>query len=719
MTFAASPSEPIIRLASSDTELILQAAIGDSPRVLYFGPTIKGANAGDLMRLSTTQKALGAPDINVPPSLSLEAGLGVNAPFGLEAHRDGGDWALKFRVAAVEWVNSHSVRLHCEDTLHGVELVYALSAVGQGGCFAVSTSITNRHDLPLSLDWLASVVLPLPQGLQEFIGFSGRWSQEFQTEQFTLSSGSYVRDNRAGRTSHESPPFLIAKTATTSEYQGACLGLHLGWSGNHRLRLDRHNNGAIYAQMGALFFPGEMRLGKGAAYTTPTLYMAQTHEGLNALSQIFHGVVGDNILDKRTQNKPRPVHYNTWEAVYFDHSEARLMALADRAADIGAERFVLDDGWFGGRRHDAAGLGDWVVSTDVYPDGLEPLADHVRAVGMEFGLWFEPEMVNPDSDLFRAHPDWVLGVAGVETIPYRNQYILDLTRPEVCGYLFGRIETLVKALGVGYIKWDMNRDNSHPGGQDGRSIANAQTLAVYGLIARLRDAFPELEIESCSSGGGRADFEILRHTDRVWTSDNNDAMDRQTIQRGASHFFPLKVTGSHVGPKTCHITGRVFDMKMRVASAIFGHMGIEADLSLETDADLQTLKAGVSLYKTHRALLHSGDFYRLETPSYLNAVGVVAKDKHEALVSCVKTAHHKGILPYKLQFVGLNSSSTYRVRLVWPEISPALTSPSIIDVAGLCGDGLIVSGDALMLFGMQLPLTFLDVGLIFHLEVET
>eukprot|EP00903_Cladosiphon_okamuranus_P002613 g2611.t1 len=340
-------------------------------------------------------------------------------------------------------------------------------------------------------------------------------------------------------------------------------------------------------------------------------------------------------MDGRIDRKKRPIHYNTWEAVYFDHDHETLFNLANKAAEVGAERFILDDGWFGSRRNDKAGLGDWWPSKDVYPDGLGPLIKHVTDLGMEFGLWFEPEMVNPDSELYREHPDWILHAEGVEQVPFRSQFVLDLTRPEVSDYLFDHMHKLLSEHEISYVKWDMNRDVHHPGSR-GRPAIHQQTRALYALIERLREAHPDLEIESCSSGGARADYGILRRTDRIWTSDSNDALDRQRIQRGASHFFPLEIMGAHVGPETCHITGRRLSMEMRVATALFGHMGMELNLLEEAPANLEVLKAGLALHKQHRDLIHSGDFHRLDTPDHVNAIGVVAKDRSEALFSWQK-----------------------------------------------------------------------------------
>jgi alpha-galactosidase len=422
------------------------------------------------------------------------------------------------------------------------------------------------------------------------------------------------------------------------------------------------------------------------------------------------------LLTPAMKAKPRPVHYNSWEAVYFDHDIETLKAIASRAAAIGVERFVLDDGWFGSRRDDRSGLGDWTVSADVYPDGLAPLVDHVTGLGMEMGLWFEPEMVNPDSDLFRAHPDWVLGVEGVPQVHARNQLVLDIARPEVSEYLFGRIDAILSEHAISYIKWDMNRDINHPGGADGRARAYAQISALYALLQRIRLKHPGVEIESCASGGGRIDYGMLAHSDRVWTSDSNDAIDRQAIQRGANYFLPLEVLGGHVGPRQCHITGRTLPMAMRAATALFGHMGLELNLLTEPETELEELKAAIALYKGHRGLLHSGRFYRLDGPPHVNSIGVVSKDGREALFSHALLASEPNILPDRLRLAGLDPALEYRVRLIWPEGWKAVHPPSISETLDLAGEGAVFAAEALMKLGLQLPLARPETVLLFKLD---
>mgnify|MGYP001951126429 CR=1 FL=1 len=348
---------------------------------------------------------------------------------------------------------------------------------------------------------------------------------------------------------------------------------------------------------------------------------------------------------------------------------------------------------------------------------LGPIVEHVTGLGMEFGLWVEPEMVNPDSDLYRNHPDWALVTEGYEPVLGRNQLVLDLGHPDAFAHILGQLDALLRDHDIAYVKWDMNRDTNYPGSA-GRGAMHKQTLAVYRLMEKLRDSHPALEIESCSSGGGRADFGILRYTDRFWTSDNNDARQRQDIQRGASWFFPLHIMGSHVGPKRCHVTGRRFTMEYRVATAIFGHMGMELDLRAEKDSDLEVLKAGIALHKQHRDLIHGGKFVRLASPDNTNLIGCVAKTREEALYSFAVTDIEPKTLPDRIKLGGLDAARRYRIRLVWPHYNPSISTPSIVDSAELNGAGSVFSGAALMQYGIQPPLTYPDTCLIYHLEAE-
>ena len=707
-----------IRFDAGETTLILACATGTPPHVAYWGRGL-GAHVSiaDLVPLTARQGGPGSTDVAIAASLAMEPGLGLLGPCGFAAHRDGRDWGSRFDVVSVTQ-NAGSAALVCRDPRTRLRLDYAIAVDPRSGVLTIGTTLTNEGNGILDLGEMATACLPIPQPMTDIIGFSGRWTDEFRRERLARFSGGYIRENRRGRTSHDSFPVVVLCAPATNETMGEAFGLHLAWSGNHRLRVDTLNDGRVFASLGALLLPGEIRLQPGESYWSPDIIAAYSANGLSALSRHFHHHVRTKILRSATRAKPRPVHYNTWEAVWFAHDVGKLKDLATRAAAIGVERFVLDDGWFGGRRHDRAGLGDWTVSDAVYPDGLKPLVDHVTSLGMEMGLWFEPEMVNPDSDLYRAHPDWVLRIEGVEQIPFRNQLVLDISRPEVAQYLFERIDAILRDHTIGYIKWDMNRDLNHPGDAQGRPRAHEQVEALYALIDRIRAAHPQVEIESCSSGGARADMGILAHTDRVWTSDSNDALDRQGIQRGASFLLPLDVLGTHVGPSQCHQTGRKLSMGMRAGTALIGHMGVELNLLTEPESDLSKLKAAISLHKQHRALIHNGDFQRLDTPNYLVVVGVVAPDKTEAVWSVAFMKGHDATLPDRVYPTGLDENARYRVRLIWPQGWRSLSSPSIVEVLDLLGDGAVLSGEALMTAGMQLPLAMPQTVLLFHFESE-
>ncbi len=718
ISFSAGTSQSnFVSLQTASSQLVLDVSQGHRPSILYWGKALKQTTPEELAALSVRQWAHGGPEIDIGASLSNELGAGMAGPSGFIAGRQGADWATIFTVTDVHQENDSSLRIICEDANTQIRAIYELSLCPETHVLEATTRIENLSQCPVTIDWCAALCVPLNRRLTRLMGFTGRWASEFQLQEIPAFRGSYVRENKSGRTSHDNFPGLIAMANDASEKSGSASGFHLGWSGNSCVRVDRHTDGRSFAQMGELFFPSEMELAEGESYTSPTLFAAWSSNGLNELSQQFQNHLLHKVMDGRAKACRRPVHYNTWEAVYFDHSEQILMALAEKAAAVGAERFVLDDGWFGSRRSDASGLGDWYVSTDVYPNGLAPLAKKVRELGMEFGIWFEPEMVNPDSDLYRAHPDWILEAAGVAQVPSRQQYTLDLTRKEVSDYLFDRMSAIIHDLNVAYIKWDMNRDIHHPGSA-GRGAIHRQTHAVYALMRRLRDEHPSLEIESCASGGARTDYGVLSHTDRIWTSDNNDAHDRQRIQRGASYFFPLSVMGAHVGPKRCHITGRTFTMAYRAATAFFGHMGMELNLLDESPEDLSILQDAIALYKRHRNLLHNGDFYRLDSSDYLNMIGVVAKDKSEALFSCAKISEHKSILPGRFRFAGLDPAKRYRMRLIWPQGTISVTSPSIVDTAQLGAAGRVFSGEALLEHGAQLPLMHPDTCLIYHFAAE-
>ena len=453
------------------------------------------------------------------------------------------------------------------------------------------------------------------------------------------------------------------------------------------------------AARGTLLLPGEISLAEGETYATPWVFFAASRAGLDGLAAQFHGYLRSLPAHPRT---PRPVNLNVWEAVYFRHDFPALAQLADIAAGIGVERYVLDDGWFTGRRSDRAGLGDWQVDEAVWPGGLHRLADHVRARGMQFGLWFEPEMVNPDSELYRAHPDWILSAGGRVPPLQRHQLVLDLTRPEVADYLFDRISALLSEYPISYVKWDCNRDviDAGSGLRAAVPAAHAQTLAVYALVDRLRRRHPEVEWESCAAGGGRIDLAILERFERVWTSDMTDALARQSIQRWTGQLVPPEYLGAHVSAPFSHQTGRYMPLSLRCATALFGHLGIEWDITQASDEELDKLAAWIELYKRHRGLIHSGRMIRLDTvddTAWMH--GVVAADQSAALLCYVQLAGPNSDQTADMRIPGLDPARRYRATEV-------TLGERLLHRAGLAADqtpGVQVSGAALAEIGLAIP----------------
>ncbi len=702
---AAANPPLFVRLDGERVTLVIGLGSG-VPVALYWGPRLAdGIDLEQLQALAARAEAPASPYPEPPWALTPQSGQGWSGRPGLAAHRDGHGWATLALLYNVDTSLPGRLLLEAGDDTNGIVLSHELQI--DGDILIAGTWLRNTGDTPLAVEWVAAPMLPIPGHATDIIGFEGRWAGEFQTVRHPRHTGTWLRENRRGRTSHDAFPAVILADAATTESSGQAWGWHLGWSGNHRIAVETLADGRAAVAMEALYLPGEIRLAPGEAITTPPLYASVSEHGFSGLSQAFHAYLRSRPQHARLTAKPRPVHYNSWEAVYFDHDPEVLTDLASRAAAVGAERFVLDDGWFKGRRSDRAGLGDWTVDPTVYPHGLTPLVDHVRGLGMEFGLWVEPEMVNPDSDLYRAHPDWVLTAPPAPQHDFRHQLVLDFGRRDVRDHLFAAIDALLRDHPIAYLKWDMNRDLSHPGGTDGRAGARAHVLGVYDVLDRLRVAHPHVEIESCASGGGRADYGILARTDRIWTSDSNDALDRLTIQRGFSHFFPAELMGSHVGPRRCHITGRVLPMALRVATALFGHMGMEMDLREMDARETETLTAGVALHKRHRDLIHSGDLVRIDTGADANAFAIVAADRSEALVSYTQVTQPVAVFAPMLRLEGLDPAQNYAVSLEWPIKQNATEMPPLG----------VFSGALLGRIGLQMPRLRPASAMILQLKV--
>lgn len=558
-------------------------------------------------------------------------------------------------------------------------------------------------------------LLPVPDYVTDVLDFAGRWANEAQPQRRELSQGTWLREQRRGRTGADTPLVLCAGTTGFGTRHGEVWGIHLGWSGDQRYFAQRLNSGATLVGVGEVLAPGEVILGPGEKVTTPWAYGAYSHEGLDGVSARFHSLVRRGPAYPK---KPRPLVLNIWEAVTFGHSFSRIAELAELAAEVGVERFVIDDGWFGSRRDDTSGLGDWYVSKDVWPEGLGPIVEHVRSLGMDFGLWFEPEMVNLDSELARAHPEWVLGTPGRMPPAQRHQQVLDVSIPEAFEYLVEAMSALVDEYGIDFIKWDHNRDIADPvhrsGPKAGRPALRDLTLATYRLIDTLRARFPSLEIESCSSGGARVDLGILARTQRVWASDCIDPIERARIVPGLATLVPLEMIGSHVASPRSQTTGRYHDLALRLIVALFGHQGIEWDISTASPEERKGLAEWAGLVKRFRPLIHSGELVRAERPRDpgTSLFGVVAQDRSEGLFALVRSETSPYWGSTALRLAGLDPGARYKLRrIAVPGEGAAVHGPG-----PLLGEEVRLGGQALMVAGVHVPFLQPEQASLWHLE---
>jgi len=646
-----------LRLESATTDVIIKTH--PFAEIIYWGPHLQHFSAQDAQSL-IRPVANGRLDVDSPVTLMAESGHGLFGSPGLEGHRNGLDGSPIFTTVDVQH-NGQSLTLISEDEVAGLRLTSELH-LDVSGVLQVRHGLTNLADSAWQVNRLA-VTLPVAEYARDVMAFHGRWIREFQPHRVTLEHDSFVIENRRGRTSHEHFPALMTGSRNFSESQGSVWGVHLGWSGNHRLRAEVKTDGRRYVQAEALYLPGEMALAEGETLWTPWLYASHSSQGLNGMSQQFHRFLRANVI-RFVENKPRPVHLNTWEGIYFDHNPAYIMKMADDAAALGVERFIIDDGWYKGRNDDFAALGDWYLDEGKYPDGLRPVIDHVKALGMEFGIWVEPEMISPNSDLYRAHPDWVLALEGYSQILGRHQLVLNITLPEAFDYLLARMSWLLGEHEIDYVKWDMNRELVQPG-QGRRAAADAQTHAFYRLLDTLRSRFPHIEFESCSAGGGRIDYEVLTRCHRFWASDNNDALERNIIQRGMGYFFPPEVMGAHIGNHRCHATYRQHSIEFRGLTALFGHLGLELDPVNADAKEREGYRHYAALYKQWREVIHSGTQWRIDMPDSTTLVqGIVSQDKRQALYIVSQLAMPDYTLLAPLRVAGLEAQARYRITLL-------------------------------------------------------
>ncbi|MCI8464823.1 MAG: alpha-galactosidase [Lachnospiraceae bacterium] len=562
---------------------------------------------------------------------------------------------------------AETLKVLLEDAVTNVQAELSYTIFEKYGALARSVRFFNGGERPVRLSRAMSLSLDLPDSGYVWQQLSGCWARECHIHNRSLEPGIQSVGSMRGNSSHEHNPFLVLKRPSTDERQGEAIGLSLVYSGNFRIQaeVDAHDTLRVMAGIDPETF--EWKLEEGESFQTPEAVMLYTDRGLNHLSQSFHKLYRTRLARGYWRDRARPILNNNWEATYFDFTEERLLKIASGAKACGVELFVLDDGWFGERSSDRAGLGDWKANKNRLPGGITSLADKIEALGLKFGLWFEPEMVNRDSDFYRSHPDWILATPDRHKSQGRYQYVLDFSRKEVVEAVYEQMAKLLREAKISYIKWDMNRSITEcyspawPADRQGE-IYHRYILGVYALYERLTEEFPKVLFESCASGGGRFDPGMLFYAPQGWLSDNSDAMERLKIQYGASLCYPISSMGTHVSATPNHQVYRNTPLHTRGNVAYFGTFGYELDLNGLSEEERQEVKEQIAFMKNYREVLQFGTFYRLKSPFEGNEAAwmVVSNDKKTALVGWYRILNDVNGRYTRLRLSGLEPEVCYR-----------------------------------------------------------
>ena len=559
----------------------------------------------------------------------------------------------------IENKSAQTLEITLEDKISGVEVVLSYSVFDDYDVILRNTRIHNISDSTIEIDSAYSANLDIAKGNYDLIYFSGGWGREREFCRSEIQQGAKIDiSNARGGSGHTLNPFIMVSEHNADEDKGNVYGFSLIYSGNHSSMIECDQYGNIRVQQGINPFMFKWTLEKGESFVTPQCVMCYSENGIGGLSRELNDVYRTNLCRSKWADKDRPILINNWEATYFDFDEDKLLSIAKRAKEAGVELFVLDDGWFGTRNDDFSGLGDWTVNYDKLPSGIDGLAKKINDIGLKFGLWFEPEMVNPDSDLYRAHPDWAISVPNRISSLSRNQLILDLSRDDVCDYIITAVSDVLKSANIEYVKWDMNRpmtDMPYEG------YNHKYTLGFYKLMDAITGAFPNILFEGCSGGGGRFDAGVLAYIPQIWTSDNSDAAARLKIQYATSMGYPVSAISAHVTAVPNHQNGRITSLKMRADTAYAGVFGYELDITKMSDTELAEIKKQVETVKKLRTRMRTGDFYRILSPYETNYCSweMVSKDKKEVFFYSAKIFSVANSHDIRIKLKGLDAEAKY------------------------------------------------------------
>ncbi|MGN0180175.1 MAG: alpha-galactosidase [Monoglobaceae bacterium] len=562
---------------------------------------------------------------------------------------------------------AQTLEITMADSFTGLNLIYRYSAFEELDVITRSVTAVNTGNSEITLDKIMSCSVDFDNSDFDFVHLHGEAWRECEIERKPLVNGEVRISSARGASSHLHSPFFALANKNTTEFEGEVFAFSLVYSGNFELGAEVDSLKNTRAYMGINSFDFKWLLESGQSFTTPEAVMVHSSNGFGEMSRTFHNLYRNNLARGKYQNAVRPILINNWEATYFDFNEEKILNLASKAKELGIELLVLDDGWFGKRNDDTLSLGDWYTNTDKLPEGIASLAKKVTEIGIKFGLWFEPEMVSPNSELYHKHPDWCIHIEVREKSLGRNQLVLDLSRKEVCDYIVSSVSDILSCGNISYIKWDMNRNFTEIGSsalppKRQSEVAHRYILGLYNVLERIKTAFPDVLMEGCASGGGRFDAGMMYYFNQFWTSDNTDAIDRLKIQYGTSMVMPSMFMGAHVSAVPNHQTGRTIPLETRGLCAMCGQFGYELDITQISDDEADEIKNQIELYKNIREVIQFGDLYRLKSPfdGEKTFFEFVSKDKARVCLfyfthSCAVQCNTE-----KIKLKGLKPDSAYK-----------------------------------------------------------
>lgn len=712
MAIVYDASSKTFNLSTSKTSYVLKVLGSNHVAHVYWGKKIKAKNLDyvlrsknwgsfltntdnidDFMLEMTPQEypGYGSTDLRTP-AVELQFSDGTSATdFRYESHNiyAGKNKLNNLPATYVEDENeAMTLELTLVDSLKNVKLILSYSVFEEFDAITRSVKIINESNEDVNINRVLSANVDFRDSDYELLQLSGAWARERHIIRKEIRSGSQSIESRRGSSSHAQNPFMALVRKDTTEQHGEVYGFSLIYSGNFlaNVEVDMYENARV--QIGINPFDFTWLLKSKEEFTAPEAVLVYSNEGLTGMSHIYNCLYGKRLCKGKYRDEVRPILINNWEATYFDFNETKIKEIAREATNLGMELFVLDDGWFGKRDDDNSSLGDWFVNEEKLKGGLNQLATEINEMGLQFGLWFEPEMVSPISELYKEHPDWCIHIPGRNRSEARRQLILDYSREDVCNYIIEKISEVLSSAPISYVKWDMNRNMSEIGSAKlpanrQREVAHRYILGLYKVLEEITTRFPDVLFESCSGGGGRFDPGMLYYMPQTWTSDNTDAIERLKIQFGTSMVYPNASIGCHVSAVPNHQVDRITPIETRGVVAMSGNFGYELDITKLPESEKEIIKEQVKLYKEIRETIQFGKCYRLSSPFENNDIAwmFISKDCEEIIVSFVRTLAKPNSKFISLKLVGLDESSKYEI----------------------LGENIIVGGDELMNIGLNVP----------------